>query len=67
MEPLDPALMIETIDYLTKEYGITTAEAMRRLELQRTSALLDEELLKSHPDSYGGMWIDHAGGGVLVV
>jgi streptogrisin C len=66
-EPLDPALMGATIEYLTKEYGITTAEAMRRLELQRTSALLDEELQKSYPDSYGGMWLDHDNGGVLVV
>lgn len=65
--PLDPALMVETIESLTKEYGITTQEAMRRLELQRTSALLDEELLKSHPDTYGGMWLDQASGGVLVI
>jgi len=64
---LDPADMVETVAALRKDYNISVGEAMRRLELQRTSAALEEALYKAQPDTYGGMWLDQAAGGTLVV
>jgi len=65
--PLVLAEVRESVDYLTKEHGISQAEALRRLELQRTSADLDTKLAAVFPDTYGGMWLDQVGGGTLVI
>jgi streptogrisin C len=67
LSALDPSTMKESIQSLVMEYKVSEAEALRRLALQRTSALLDEQLLARFPDSYGGMWIDQAGGGILMI
>ncbi|MFC7548151.1 hypothetical protein [Plantactinospora sp. GCM10030261] len=57
----------ESVDYLVREFGVNQAEALRRLELQRLAPALDEQLSDAFPGSYGGMWLDQAGGGTLVV
>ncbi|MEU8226650.1 trypsin-like serine protease [Kribbella sp. NPDC048915] len=56
-----------SLNYLIGRYGVSEAEALRRLELQRISPALSERLAKEEPDSYAGMWIDQDNGGKLVV
>ncbi|MEV1247807.1 S1 family peptidase [Nonomuraea sp. NPDC049750] len=56
-----------SVDYLTRKYGISVDEAMRRLELQRTSGALHTVLARDHADTYAGSWIDQENGGVLVI
>ncbi|WP_433510376.1 S1 family peptidase [Nonomuraea sp. CA-143628] len=56
-----------SVDYLTKKYGVSVDEAMRRLELQRTSGALHAVLARDYADTYAGSWIDQENGGVLVV
>jgi streptogrisin C len=53
--------------YLEQAYGVTPAEALRRLELQLDATQLDATLRAKASAVYGGMTIDHQHGGVLVV
>jgi streptogrisin C len=55
------------LDYLSRTYGVGAGEAMRRLELQRTAAGLQEVLARDFPDTYAGSWIDQRHGGVLMI
>jgi len=64
---VDPTTVRESIHYLTKTYGVTEREAIRRLELQNDARALDTSLRREAPDQYGGMWLDHDRGGVLVL
>src|SRR5690349_7086743 len=56
-----------SVAYLRTTYGLTAAEAMRRLELQRTAATLQDVLARDYPDTYAGSWIDQEHGGVLMI
>ena len=56
-----------SLDYLTRTYGVSTGEAMRRLELQRTAAALQDVLARDYPDTYAGSWLDQEHGGVLLI
>ncbi|WP_210916675.1 trypsin-like serine protease [Micromonospora sp. U21] len=56
-----------SVEYLRGRYGISAAEAARRLALQELSAPLAARLTEQVPRSYGGMWLDQAAGGVLTV
>jgi streptogrisin C len=55
------------VAYLRSRYGIGAAEAARRVALQQSSAALAQRLAATFPDTYGGMWLDQAGGGLLTV
>ncbi len=57
----------ESVLYLTSHYGVSAAEAVRRLELQRDASALADRLDQQFPDQYAGMWMDQEHGGVLVV
>ncbi|MFC4909547.1 hypothetical protein [Actinomadura gamaensis] len=61
-----PADVRESVAYLTRTYHVPAAEALRRLDLQRTSADLAPALARRDP-AYAGMWLDQDHGGVLVV
>lgn len=54
-----------SIAYLTQRYGVSQAEARRRLELQQRSTAIAESLAQRFPDQFGGLWLDQAEGGVL--
>ncbi|MCW3818034.1 S1 family peptidase [Micromonospora sp. DR5-3] len=56
-----------SVAYLRERYRVSATEAARRLALQEFSAPLAEKLAGEHPDTYGGMWLDQAAGGVLMV
>ncbi|HEX6341947.1 trypsin-like serine protease [Umezawaea sp.] len=56
-----------SIAYLVDRYGVSQAEALRRLDLQRVSSHLDKLFKTAFPDNYAGMRIDQDGGGVLRV
>jgi len=64
---LDPAAVAGSMGYLERAYGVTPAEALRRLELQLDATQLDATLRAKASEVYGGMAIDHQHGGVLVV
>ncbi|WP_433260729.1 trypsin-like serine protease [Actinosynnema sp. CS-041913] len=64
---LDPASVQESVRYLVGTYGVSEREALRRLELQDDAAKLDGLLRRHAGAEYGGMWLDHGAGGVLVV
>ncbi|MEU6148653.1 S1 family peptidase [Actinosynnema sp. NPDC047251] len=64
---LDPGSVRESVEYLTDTYGVSKQEALRRLQLQDDATRLDEALSRDAGATYGGMWLDHAAGGVLVV
>lgn len=66
-QPLVLSDVQESVDYLKETYGVSTANALRRLELQRMSPVLAERLQRQFPDSYAGIWLDQDHGGVLVV
>src|SRR5215472_13227194 len=57
----------QSVDYLRRAYGVSQAEAVRRLVLQREMHILDGWLQNRFPDTYAGMWIDQAHGGVAVL
>jgi hypothetical protein len=57
----------ESIAYLRKRYGLSEAEAVRRIELQQASTDLAAKLAETFPQEYAGMWLDQAAGGVLKV
>ena len=54
-----------SVAYLEAHYGITKAEAARRLKLQSQADQLDAQLRAGYPDAYAGMWLDQSHGGVL--
>ncbi|WP_157740346.1 trypsin-like serine protease [Micromonospora auratinigra] len=56
-----------SVAYLRERYRLSATEAARRLALQEYSAPLAERLAADEPDTYAGMWLDQAAGGVLVV
>lgn len=56
-----------SVAYLRKRYGVTAAEAARRVALQESSTTLAAQLAGQFPGEYGGMWLDQTGGGVLTV
>ncbi|MEH1012285.1 trypsin-like serine protease [Micromonospora sp. CPCC 206060] len=56
-----------SVAYLRTRYGVTATEAARRLALQEASAPLADRLAGQFPDSYAGLWLDQAGGGVLTI
>ncbi|WP_084716391.1 trypsin-like serine protease [Saccharothrix syringae] len=64
---LDPGSVTESVRYLVKAFGVSEREALRRLQLQDDATRLDQALRRDAAASYGGMWLDHAAGGVLVV
>ncbi|NJP33265.1 trypsin-like serine protease [Micromonospora thermarum] len=61
--PVAPA----SVAYLRDRYRVSATEATRRLALQNRSASLAERLADRFPDTYGGMWLDQAGGGLLTI
>jgi len=56
-----------SVAYLREAYGVSEREALRRLELQQASTGLAQRLAARFPDEYGGIWLDQAGGGRLIV
>src|SRR5262245_24823555 len=56
-----------SVAYLKTTYGISTAEAKRRLVLQRDAAAIARDLATRMPDTYAGMWLDQRRGGILTV
>ncbi|MGX4652221.1 trypsin-like serine protease [Micromonospora sp. SCSIO 07396] len=56
-----------SVSYLSDRYRVAPGEAARRLALQELSAPLADTLATRFPDSYAGMWLDQAGGGVLTI
>ena len=65
--PLSQVDVAGSVGYLTRTYGVSPAEAMRRLELQRTAASLQDVLARDYPDTYAGAWIDQEHGGLLMI
>ncbi len=65
--PLRQADVAGSVDYLTSTFGVTVAEAMRRLELQRVAGELQDVLAREHPETYAGSWIDQENGGILMI
>ncbi|WP_431913036.1 hypothetical protein [Micromonospora carbonacea] len=65
--PVQPADVAGSVDYLTRTYGVSVREAVRRLELQRTAGVLQDVLAREHGDTFAGSWIDQENGGVLYV
>ncbi|MFG1802981.1 hypothetical protein ACGFI4_22840 [Micromonospora carbonacea] len=63
--PVQPADVAGSVDYLTRTYGVSVREAVRRLELQRTAGALQDVLARDHGDTFAGSWIDQENGGVL--
>ncbi|MBB5897572.1 trypsin-like serine protease [Kutzneria kofuensis] len=64
---LDPAAVAGSMSYLEQAYGVSPAEALRRLELQLDATRLDTTLRAKASASYGGMALDQQHGGVLTV
>lgn len=62
-----PAQVAASVQYLRDEYGVSDAEALRRLELQRDAPRIERLLASRFPAEYAGMWLDQDHGGVLVV
>jgi streptogrisin C len=65
--PLSLTQVAQSVQYLTRQYGVSTQEALRRLELQRGAAALADKLRKELPGAINGVWLDQAHGGVLTV
>ncbi|MDT4989175.1 MAG: streptogrisin [Micromonosporaceae bacterium] len=64
---LDARQVPGSIAYLRRTYGVSEAEALRRLRLQMTAQGLAGTLRQRVPAAYAGMWLDQAGGGRLVI
>jgi streptogrisin C len=64
---LDPNAVKESMQYLIDTYGVSKKEALRRLELQNDAQKLEKLLTAKRPGSYGGMRMDQANGGRLVL
>jgi len=65
--PLETKNVMGSISYLKARYGVDERDALRRLELQRISPTLDNELAKRYPDSFAGTYLDQQNGGLLIV
>lgn len=52
---------------LMQDWGVSQAEAEARIERQDQVSQFAEFLAANHPLDYGGMWIDHPAGGIVVV
>lgn len=55
----------ESVDYLIARYGVTEAEAMRRLSLQLRSATMIEQVRAATGGALLDAWLDHTAGGKL--
>jgi streptogrisin C len=64
---LDPTKVTGSVAYLRQAYGISEEEALRRLILQDTARSLAAKFTSTAADTYGGMWLDQAHGGRLVI
>jgi streptogrisin C len=62
-----PADVAGSVAYLQQHYGVSQAEAMRRLNLQLRAPSLAAWLERRFPDSFAGMWLDQDHGGVLMI
>ncbi|SCG34136.1 S1 family peptidase [Micromonospora halophytica] len=56
-----------SVGYLAERYRVSQSEAARRLALQELSAPLAGSLAARFPETYAGMWLDQAGGGLLTI
>lgn len=56
-----------SVVYLMSTYGVSEAEALRRLNLQLLEPILDEALADEFSDDFAGSALDQANGGVIVV
>ncbi|TMM30842.1 MAG: hypothetical protein E6F99_28675, partial [Actinobacteria bacterium] len=65
--PLDPTQVRGSIAYLRQTFGVSEREALRRLQLQQTAQVLVDRFARRAADTSGGLWIDQAHGGQLVV
>src|SRR5437879_3344963 len=54
---LDPTKVAESIAYLTKAYGVSKEEALRRLQLQKDAEQLGDTLGRERRSQFGGMWL----------
>lgn len=52
---------------MVERYGVSYAEATRRIELQGAVHELDDQLYALLGDASGGMWFDHGDGGRLKI
>ncbi|HSV65695.1 MAG TPA: hypothetical protein VLJ59_07290 [Mycobacteriales bacterium] len=50
-----PDQIRESVDYLVSTYGVSTAEAVRRVVLDADSADVGRRLARALPDEYAGM------------
>lgn len=57
-QPADDALRQDAAA-IAGDLGITPEEALRRLQLQDAVGRLDASLTAEHPDTFGGLWIQH--------
>jgi hypothetical protein len=62
-----PADVAGSVAYLQQHYGVSQAEAMRRLNLQLRAQSLAAWLERRFPDSFAGLWLDQDHGGVLMI
>lgn len=58
----DPAISPEEL-FLMTEYGLDHAAARRQLMAEEDASRLAAQLRKESPNSFAGIWIDHADGG----
>lgn len=57
-QPEDDGLAVDASAYAAR-YGVSTAEATRRLQLQAETGDLGARLAESQPDTFGGLSIEH--------
>ncbi len=57
----------DSVAYLVDTYGVTQAEAVRRLKVQAASRDIGKRPRQDFPDRYAGIWLDQKNGGELVV
>ena len=65
--PLQMSKVADSVAYLRHTYGVSQAEALRRLELQRQAGELAPRLQRQLPGVINEVWLDQAGGGNLVI
>ncbi|MEV4411062.1 alpha-lytic protease prodomain-containing protein [Catellatospora sp. NPDC049609] len=66
--PAAPALHApNSVAYLRATYGVSEAEALRRLALQQSASAVAARLAARMPDEYAGIWLDQQAGGLLRV
>ncbi|MGH3734967.1 MAG: hypothetical protein ACRDT6_05015 [Micromonosporaceae bacterium] len=62
-QPGDSSWLV--VEHLRERYGVTRAEAQRRVEVQRGLPELVTYLERRLPETYAGLWLDQENGGVL--